>query len=196
MTLLRFMSIFSLVVLTSCQSPMPDVLPLAGAPSYITMAVPALEVVVEDESGEDGSGSWVDVSLTQQAQRWFQSRYRPSMGEEKGTLVIRRVCFKESPLPKEGAMKAFLTNAPETDYQVVLEVRFEIRDQSGFAKQFASTVVRRNESVSRGISLSERQAQVQKLINATIEQADKELLESLQTFLPLLLVGSDAKVPH
>ncbi len=179
--------------LVACQSPLKQVNPLSMTEAPVGLAVSQINVVLEDEEGVDESASWVNLSMTKQVEQWLQSRYRALGGDEQGAVAIRRVALKSVPIATTGGL---FSNEAKEQYEAVLEVRFEIRDETGFAQKFASAKVRRSAPVSGSVSLSDRQAIVQQLINETITQADRELLASLKSFLPLLLMESDVILPQ
>ncbi len=184
----KIFMVMALLGLGACQSPTAQVRPLTAAPAQIKMAVAGLDVVVEDVSGEDGSGAWVDVPMTRQVEQWFKSRYQPTLGQERGTLSIRKASLKEIPLAQEAGVKKLFSNGEKERYEAVIDVRFEVRDATGFAEKFASASVRHSAPAAGGISLAERQSLVQKLINDAITDADRELVRSLESFLPLMIV--------
>ena len=154
----------------------------------VGLAVEDIHVQISGQSlGEDISGQWVGVPFASQVQNWFSSRFRPAGGERVGYIVINLASFKESKVLNLEPQEGKASDAPQEQYEAQIDVRFEIRDPMGFAETFSAAKVHRASSVFGDITLAQREALVQTLINRTLEDADQELLKSTKEFLPLVI---------
>jgi hypothetical protein len=153
----------------------------------IGLAVEDIRVQISSHSIEDRSGQWVSVPFSSQVKNWFSSRFRPTGGDKVGYVVINLAALKETSALNNAPQEGGAVGQPSEQYEAWIEVRFEVRDPIGFAQTFAAAKVHRTSNVFGEITLAEREALIQKLINQAIEDADQELLQSIKEFLPLFI---------
>jgi len=157
------------------------------AQESLGLAVEGVNVQIAVSSGVDNSGQWVAVPFASQVKNWFSSRFMPVGGDKVGYIVINLASLNQTPLLNETPEKDEVSARPSEQYEAQIDVRFEIRDSMGFAEKFAAAKVRRTSTVSGDITLAQRQALIQKLINHAIEDADQELVQGTKEFLPLFI---------
>ncbi|MBN9565257.1 MAG: hypothetical protein J0G29_04060 [Alphaproteobacteria bacterium] len=153
----------------------------------VGLAVEGINVQLAANSGLDNSGQWVEVPFATQVKNWFSSRFKPVGGEKVGYIVVNLAALKQTNLANGNSSKDVISGQPSEQYEAEIDVRFEIRDSMGFAEKFAAAKIHRTATVLGDITLAQRQALIQKLINHAIEDADQELLQSAKEFLPLLI---------
>lgn len=181
------MIVLAAVLLGGCQGTAVYVPEGALPRANFSLAVSDVNVVMEDDASQDQSRQWVANSLGDQVKNWFSLRFRPVGGAEVGHITIRHVMFKETTLPKEAGMKSVFTKQPAEQYDALVGLAFEVRDGNGFAQQSVTAQVQRTIVAMEGISLMERQALVQKLINQVLADVDREFVKNMRAFLPLMI---------
>ncbi len=174
----RSTALASLLLLSACQST-PALHKMEFPQTTVGLAVSSLAVETHTASVEDASAAWLDVPMTRQVEQWFRARYKSGEGLQKGTISVRKASFLET-----AASKQF-----REQYEMVLELRLEVGDDITLAKQYASARVQRSTPFLLNVTPAERSQAIQRLINETVVDADKELVRSIRSFIPAIITS-------
>lgn len=178
--------------LTGCQSTSPLGYGPAQPPSQISLAVSRLEIT-QDPQVSGASADAVNPPFGAQVESWLSARFLATgvapegAGDGAGHFIIRKAALQETALPKESGVSALFKKQLSEQYDALLEVVFEIRDDVGFAQKMVNAQVHRTTAVLEGVSLQEREATIQKLINQTLMDCEQELTKNMQQFMPFVV---------
>ena len=178
--------------LTGCQSTSPLGYGPSQPQAQISLAVSHLDIV-QDPQASGGYADIVSPPFGTQMESWLSARFLATgtasegAGDGVGHFIIRKAAIQETTLPKEVGVSALFKKQLSEQYDTLLEVVFEIRDEMGFAQKMVTAQVHRTTAVLEGVSLQEREAAIQKLITQTLMDCEQELIKNMQQFMPFVV---------
>jgi hypothetical protein len=113
--------------------------------------------------------------------RWADERLRAEGLSGTLRVVVEDARITETPLPRTGGLQGVVRRDETERYDGRLSVRLEAA--RGDLTGSFSAAAERSRTVPEGITLAEREAVLQEMVNAMAEEVDRRLVEGLSTTL-------------